>query len=286
MRVRRLVLAILLLLALVPPVPVRAQGEPSREVDLQLVLAVDASGSVNQTRFELQRAGYAAAFRHPDVVAAIRSGMLGTIGVTMLQWTGPRLQVVVVPWTIVDSREAAERFARAVEGAPRQLFGGGTSVSGAIDFSATLFPRSPFTGGRKVIDVSGDGRNTSGRPPSLARDEAVAKGIVINGLPILAVESDLAEHYEEEVIGGPGSFLVPARDFDAFADAVRRKLIQEIAARPAAPDQASSTLSARASTDIGGAMPSALAAPRLTTSSKLAGCSMGRSCGREPDSTR
>lgn len=286
MRVRRLVLAILLLLAPVLPGRVLAQAaDPAREVDLHLVLAVDASGSVNQTRFELQRAGYAAAFRHPDVVAAIRSGMLGTIAVTMLQWTGPRLQVVVVPWTLVDGREAAEGFARAVERAPRQLFGGGTSVSGAIDFSATLFSRSPFTGGRKVIDVSGDGRNTSGRPPSLARDEAVAKGIVINGLPILAVESDLAEHYEEEVIGGPGSFLVPARDFDAFADAVRRKLIQEIAAGPPATDQASSTLSARASTDIGGWMPSALAAPRLTTSSKLAGCSMGRSCGREPDST-
>lgn len=205
-----------------------AQSDAQREVDLHLVLAVDASGSVNQTRFELQRAGYAAAFRDKDVQMAIRSGALGRIAVTMLQWTGPRLHVVVVPWVLVDGREGSEALAAAIDKAPRQLFGGGTSISGAIDFSATLFALSPFQGGRRVIDVSGDGANSSGRPATVARDAAVAQGIVINGLPILAVEWDLAEHYRDEVIGGPGAFMVPAKDFNDFADAVRRKLILEI----------------------------------------------------------
>ncbi|WP_293866115.1 DUF1194 domain-containing protein [uncultured Alsobacter sp.] len=209
-----------------------AQSDGQREVDLHLVLAVDASGSVNQTRFELQRAGYAAAFRDKDVQMAIRGGALGRIAVTMVQWTGPRLHVVVVPWVMVDGPAGADALAAAIDKAPRQLFGGGTSVSGAIDFSATLFPQSPFQGGRRVIDVSGDGRNASGRPATVARDAAVAQGIVINGLPILAVEWDLAEHYRDEVIGGPGSFMIPAKDFNDFADAVRRKLILEISGLP------------------------------------------------------
>jgi hypothetical protein len=206
--------------------------EAQREVDLHLVLAVDASGSVNQTRFELQKAGYVAAFRDKDVQMAIRGGALGRIAVTMVQWTGPRLHVVVVPWVLVEGAAGAEALAAAIDRAPRQLFGGGTSVSGAIDYSAGLFALSPFQGGRRVIDVSGDGRNSSGRPANVARDAAVAQGIVINGLPILAMEWDLAEHYRDEVIGGPGAFMVPAKDFNDFADAVRRKLILEISGLP------------------------------------------------------
>src|SRR5712692_11346906 len=215
-----------LTLALVATVPALAQTA----VDLQLVLAVDASGSVDQVRFELQKRGYVAAFRHARVVQAIRSGPHQAIAVTMVQWTGPMLQVQVVGWTLVGDEESAAAFAAAIERAPRQLFGGGTSISGAIDFAATLFPKSPFRGGRRVIDVSGDGSNNRGRPVTLARDEAIAAGIGINGLPILALEPDLDRYYQDNVIGGPGAFVVVARDYETFGEAILKKLITEIAA--------------------------------------------------------
>jgi hypothetical protein len=145
------------------------------EVDLQLVLAVDASGSVSQYRFELQKRGYAAAFRNPQVLKAILSLMTQSIGVTMLQWTGPRLQVHVVPWTLVKDEASAGAFAAAIEQVPRKLFGGGTSISGAIDYSRLVLAQSPFTASRRVIDVSGDGANNIGRPARFARDEAVRR---------------------------------------------------------------------------------------------------------------
>ena len=200
------------------------------EVDLQLVLAVDASGSVSQRRFELQKQGYAAAFRNPRVLKAISSLMTQSIAVTMLQWTGPRLQVHVVPWTQVKDEATANAFAAAIERVPRQLFGGGTSISGAIDYGATLFEQNSFRANRRVIDVSGDGSNNRGRPVTLARDEAVAAGIGINGLPILALEPDLDRYYYDSVIGGPGAFVVAARNYETFADAILKKLIIEIAA--------------------------------------------------------
>ena len=199
-------------------------------VDLQLVLAVDVSGSVSQTRFDLQRDGYAAAFRSARVLETIRSGPYQAVAVTMVQWTGPALQVHVVPWTRVGDFASAEAFAAAVAAAPRQLFGGGTSISGAIDYAVTLFDRSPFRGRRRVIDVSGDGSNNRGRLVTLARDEAVAAEIGINGLPILALEPDLDEYYEHNVIGGPGAFVIAAKNYEAFADAILKKLITEIAA--------------------------------------------------------
>jgi hypothetical protein len=200
------------------------------EVDLMLVLAVDASGSVSQRRFELQKQGYAAAFRNPRVLKAIQSLMTQSIGVTMFQWTGPRLQVPVVPWTQVKDAATAEDFAGAIERVPRQLFGGGTSISGAIDFGRLILLQSPFTASRRTIDVSGDGANNIGRPVQFARDEAVRDGITINGLPILAVEPDLDTYYFENVIGGPGAVMVPAESFESFADAILKKLIIEIAA--------------------------------------------------------
>ena len=169
------------------------------------------------------------AFRDPQVLKAITSGMLGSIAVMMYQWTGPRMQVVVAPWTKIDGRASCERFADMIDAAPRRLYGGGTSIAGALDYGAGVFKDSGFRSARRVIDVSGDGANTSGRPVSRARDDAVAAGVVINGLPILSLEFDLDEHYKNEVIGGPGAFLVPAKSFEVFADAVRRKLIQEIA---------------------------------------------------------
>jgi len=199
-------------------------------VDLQLVLAVDASGSVDQVRFELQKRGYVAAFRHARVLQAVRSGPNRAIAVTMVQWTGPMLQVQVVGWTLIGDEETAVAFSDAIERAPRQLFGGGTSISGAIDYAATLFAQSSFRANRRVIDVSGDGSNNRGRPVTLARDEAVAAGIGINGLPILALESDLDRYYYDSVIGGPGAFVIAAKNYETFADAILKKLIIEIAA--------------------------------------------------------
>ena len=198
-------------------------------VDLQLVLAVDASGSVSHQRFELQKQGYAAAFRHPRVLQAIISGLNQSIGVTMVQWTGPALQVVAAKWTLINDVGSIRAFADAIETAPRQLFGGGTSISGAIDTGVALLNDSPYKGARRVIDISGDGPNNRGRSVSQARDEAVAAKIGINGLPILALVPDLDKYYEDHVIGGPGAFVVAAKDYETFAEAILKKLITEIA---------------------------------------------------------
>ncbi len=206
------------------------QASAQTQVDLQLILAVDASGSVSESRFDLQKQGYVAAFRNPRLLRAVQSGATQSIAVTMVQWTGPALQIQVVPWTIVHDEVTMRRVADAIAAAPRGLFGGGTSISGAIDYGRTLFPASGFTGARRVIDVSGDGSNNRGRPASEARDDAVRDGIVINGLPILALEPGLAQYYVSDVIGGPGAFVIPAQSYETFAEAVLKKLITEIAA--------------------------------------------------------
>jgi hypothetical protein len=215
-----------ILLASVINTAARAQAQ----VDLALVLAVDASGSVDQYRFELQKRGYAAAFRNPRVLNAIRSGLSQSIAVTMMQWTGPRLQIQVVPWMLIKDEASTNGFAAAIEAAPRQLFGGGTSISGAIDYSRLLLAQTPFEASRRVIDVSGDGSNNSGRPVTMARDDAARAGIGVNGLPILSIEPDLDGYYRDYVIGGPGAFMVPANSYETFADAILKKLITEIAA--------------------------------------------------------
>jgi len=215
-----------------------AAAAETTQVDLQLVLAVDASGSVNQRRFELQKQGYAAAFRNPRVLSAIHSGISQAIAVTMIQWTGPRLQVHVVPWMVVKDDASAAALAAAIEATPRRLYSGGTSISGAIDYSRLILTQSPFTATRRTIDVSGDGANNIGRPASLARDEAVRDGITINGLPILSIEPDLDTYYFENVIGGPGAVMVPAENYESFAEAILKKLIIEIAANDREPRQA------------------------------------------------
>jgi hypothetical protein len=219
-RLIALAVAFLALLA-----PARAQTT----TDILLVLAVDASGSVNQTRFELQRRGYADAFRNPQVLRAIRGLSTGSIAVMLVQWTGPLLQAQAVPWTLIKDEASANGFADAIEAAPRQLFGGGTSISGAIDHSLLLLASAPYRGFKRVIDISGDGSNNRGRNVRDARDEAVRAGVVINGLPIVSLEYDLDKYYFDNVIGGPGSFVVPADSYDNFAQAVLRKLILEIA---------------------------------------------------------
>jgi len=206
----------------------RAQA-PAAPVDLLLVLAVDASGSVNQTRFELQRHGYAEAFRNPRVLQAIQAGARRAIAVAMVQWTGPTLHIPVIEWTRIADKTSAEALADAIDAAPRRLFGGGTSLSGAIDYSMTILAASPFQGARRVIDVSGDGSNNVGRLTALARDEAVKAGVVINGLPITWIEPGLDIYYRQNVIGGAGAFVVAIDSYDNFADAILNKLVTEIA---------------------------------------------------------
>lgn len=211
--------------------PAQPQPPPAQigDVSLALVLAVDASGSVDNRRFELQKRGYAAAFRSPQVLNAIRSLGTPSMAVSMMQWTGPRLHVVVVDWTLVEDEASIGALADAIDAAPRQLFGGGTSISGAIDFSRLLLAQCPCHPARRVIDVSGDGSNNTGRPVTQARDEAVHDGVGINGLPILTLEPSLDRYYYDNVIGGPGAFVIPAENYDTFADAILKKLITEIA---------------------------------------------------------
>ena len=212
-------------LVLCAAAPARAQST----TDLLLVLAVDASGSVSQSRFDLQKHGYATAFRHPRVLNAIRGGSTGSIAVTMTQWTGPALQVHAVPWMLINDEATAKAFADAIEAAPRELFSGGTSISGAIDHAMQLLPTAPYRGLKRVIDISGDGSNNRGRNVTEARDEAVRAGVIINGLPILSLEPYLDRYYFDNVIGGSGSFMVPAESYEAFGTAVLRKLVLEIA---------------------------------------------------------
>ena len=216
--------------------PASAQEVP---VDLELVLAVDISGSVDIIEAAQQRQGYVAALTDPAVANAIRSTFTGKVAVTYVEWAGAEQQEVLVPWTLLEDGATAAAFAGAIAEARtrRSMW---TSISGAVDFAVPLFEGNGFAGERRVIDVSGDGPNNRGRPVTVARDEALALGIVINGLPILndrpqpfdiptPVEVALDRYYEENVIGGPGSFIVPLRERDQFAEAVRTKLVREIA---------------------------------------------------------
>ena len=210
-------------------------GSPAQtNVSVALVLAVDCSFSVSNDRFELQKRGYAAAFRDPQVLNAIRSLGTQSMAVTMFQWTGPLLHVVVADWTLINDAASVNAFADTLAAAPRQLFRGGTSISGAVDYARVLLGQSPYKGARRIIDISGDGSNNSGRPVTMARDEAAADGITVNGLPILTMEPGLDAYYRDNVIGGPGAFVVPAANYDNFADAILKKLINEIATEPGA----------------------------------------------------
>jgi hypothetical protein len=153
----------------------------------------------------------------------------------MVQWTGPALQIQVLPWTLIKDATTAQAFAAAIMATPRRLFSGGTSISGVIDYAVPLILESPFKGTRRVIDVSGDGSNNRGRPAASARDAAVRTGIIINGLPILALEPGLDRYFVDHVIGGPGAFVIAAESYETFADAILKKLIREMAANEPRP---------------------------------------------------
>jgi hypothetical protein len=235
---RRLVALLSLALALVAPA---AQG--SEPVDMLLVLAADVSRSVTEPKFRLQREGAAAAISNPDVVRAITSGPNRRIAVCFVEWATVGQQAVVVDWTVIGSDAAARSFGDRLVEAPRSFIGS-TSISSAIDFSVRQLERAPFTADRRVIDVSGDGNNNSGRSVSDARDDALAKGITINALVILTpiAESFRPEHtnpagglekyFQDNVIGGYGAFTVVAEGHEAFGRALTKKLIQEIAGFP------------------------------------------------------
>jgi uncharacterized protein DUF1194 len=215
--------------------PARAQ-----QVDLLLVLAADVSRSVDHQKFELQRQGYAAAVSNPQVLDAIRSGINGKIALNFLEWSGVGAQKVVIDWTIIDSPETARRFGDQMVEAPRS-FADRTSISGGIEFAMEQLKRAPFQAPRRTIDISGDGTNNAGRDVRLARDEAVAQGVTINGLVILSQSQvpwnpehtnppgGLENYYRENVVGGPGSFVVAADGFEAFGKAIIKKMIAEIA---------------------------------------------------------
>ncbi len=215
--------------------PLRA-AEGGQPVDVALVIAVDISNSMDPEEQALQREGFIAAFRDPAVHLAIRNGMIGRIAVTYFEWAASSVQYIVVPWTVLEGSEDAIDFAaRLSEGRPRR--GPRTSISGAIDFGVGLLDQGRFEAMRSVIDISGDGANNQGRTITQARDEALAKGIVINGLPIMLNRSgggpwDTAKldlYYRDCVIGGPGSFMEPVRERAQFATAIRNKIVREVA---------------------------------------------------------
>ena len=204
------------------------------EVDLALVIAVDISYSMDPDELTLQRQGFAEAFRTSIVQDAIRSGMLGRIAVTYMEWAGAWDQRVMVPWTVIEDSSSAMSFADKVAAVPVRR-AQRTSISGAIDAAVKLLAQSGVDATRRVIDVSGDGANNQGRPVTQARDEALAQGIVINGLPVMLKRPgyldipDLDIYYRGCVIGGPGHFMEPARSRQHFQQAIKNKIIREIA---------------------------------------------------------
>lgn len=206
------------------------------EVDVELVLAVDTSNSMATDEQEMQRAGYVEAITSPEVLAAIRAGLIGRIAVAYLEWGEAGRESVVVGWHLVDDADSAARFAAALEREPigqRRR----TSISGALAYAAAMIERNRYDGLRRVIDVSGDGPNNHGAPVLAARADTLSRGIVVNGLPVMirdgrrrwSVVQELDLYYETCVIGGPGAFQVPVRSKADFATAIRRKLVLEIA---------------------------------------------------------
>jgi len=228
-----------------------ALGQPgahaqSVPVDLELILAVDVSGSVDEVEAQLQRQGYIAALTSERVINAIRSGANRRIAVAYVEWAGEMYQRTIVDWTVIEDLASAQAVTAKIAASPYVAIRW-TSITAAIDYSVALFQSSPFEGERRVIDVSGDGKNNNGGDVRVARDRAVAAGITINGIPILnsrlgaggggwgsggrgfPSDPDLDTYYQNFVIGGPGAFMVPAESFDTFANAIQSKLIREIA---------------------------------------------------------
>ncbi|WP_225767344.1 DUF1194 domain-containing protein [Inquilinus sp. Marseille-Q2685] len=220
---------------LLPTAPAAAQDQP---VDLELVLAVDVSRSMDDDEQALQRDGYVSALTHPEVIDAITSGVHGRIAITYVEWAGAGSQAVILPWRLIDGAAAARTAAADLSESFGTVMRRGTSISGALLFTVGLFDNNGFEGLRRTIDISGDGPNNAGWPVAGPREMALAKGITINGLPIILKRGGfgglpepemLDAYYRDCVIGGPGAFTVPVRSTAQFAEAIRRKLVLEIA---------------------------------------------------------
>jgi Protein of unknown function (DUF1194) len=218
-----------------------AGGEAGAQtpVDVELVLAVDMSQSMDAGEHALQRSGYLAALSHPDVLGAIRSGIYGRVAIAYVEWGGSFAQAMAVPWTLIEDEASAGDFADALAARPIRTIRG-TSISGALAFAASLFEDNGYEGLRRVIDVSGDGPNSSGGPVAPMRDAVLEQGLIINGLPIMLRQTgytpwsipDLDLYYADCVIGGPGAFVLPVDDPSQLAEAIRQKLVLEIAGAP------------------------------------------------------
>jgi len=230
----------LLALFLTAAISIPSTASAAEKVDLLLVLAADVSRSVDGTKFELQREGYAAAISDPRVLDAIRSGRNGRIGMMFVEWSGAGSQRVLIDWTTIGDAESAKGFGDRLLEAPRS-FADRTSISGAIEFAMEQFARAPYESNRRTIDISGDGTNNSGADVTAARDAALAQDVTINGLVILS-ETPLAwnpdhtnppggldNYYRSHVVGGPGAFVLVAADYNSFGQAIIKKLIAEVA---------------------------------------------------------
>jgi hypothetical protein len=240
MRTIRTLLALIVFAAMLAAILAPAAASAAEDVDLLLVLAVDVSRSIDATKFQLQREGYAAAVADPHVLEAIGTGRTGRIGLTFVEWSGVGAQKVVIDWTTIGDADSAKGFGDRLLEAPRS-FADRTSISGAIEFAMGQLDKAPYEAARRTIDVSGDGTNNAGRDVTMLRDEAVAKGITINGLVILSDNpmswnpdhtnppGGLANYYRNNVVGGPSAFVMVAENFNSFGQAIIKKMIAEVA---------------------------------------------------------
>lgn len=218
--------------------PQLAEKEADPSVDVELVLAVDVSYSMDMDELAIQREGYAQALTSREFLQALKAGPNGRITVTYFEWAASTDQKLIIPWRVIDGPESADAVAAEILKTPIRR-ASRTSISGAIQFAMPLFDANPHRGLRRVIDISGDGPNNNGSPVTVARDEALSKGIIINGLPIMMKEpsystmdiDSLDTYYEDCVIGGPGSFVVTIKERDRFKEAIRTKLLLEVAGR-------------------------------------------------------
>ena len=213
-----------------------AQKPAEAQVDVELVLAVDVSYSMDLEELAIQREGYAQAIISADFLKALKTGPHGKVAITYFEWAAAHDQKVIIPWRIVDGPETADAVAAEIMKAPLRR-ASRTSISGAINFGMQLLAENPYKGLRRVLDISGDGPNNNGEPVLIARDAALEKGITINGLPVMVKQASYATmdieqldlYYEDCVIGGPGSFVIPIKDRAKFKEAIRTKMILEVA---------------------------------------------------------
>ena len=248
MRMRNIIVAVALVVAAFAGLGFAAPRAPQQlaqrgasdamAVDVEVALAVDVSYSMDPEEQALQREGYMAAITSREFMHAVSQGMHGRIVMTYFEWAGMHHRQIIVPWRVIDGPETADAFAADI-GRARYTRASRTSISGAMLFAMPLFEGSGYRGVRRVVDISGDGVNNNGPPVTLTRDEVLAKGITINGLPIMLKRpnpgtldiENLDIYYEDCVIGGPGAFVIPIRERDQFKDAIRTKLVLEIAGR-------------------------------------------------------